>query len=210
MAKLGTDTKPAFSFHAFGGSGQTNQEAEALVLPAQRIRILTLGAWIGGWSSACKVALCLWANDGTILAQSDEFTVANEGTPGDGKASKYTADLLVPYETATPGLTVKVGFTRDRDDAHIVLTGSTSNPHIHARGFYPPGGPAGDLGGATAESSATRRIGMWIENYEPMANAYVLRSGVWVRNTPKGLRSGVWTEADAVKGHRTGSWVDAD
>ena len=60
MPILGNDTKPGLAYHAYSGSSQINQEAEDIALPAQRVRILKLGAWIGGWNDAPRVYLCVW------------------------------------------------------------------------------------------------------------------------------------------------------
>lgn len=212
MPTLGNTSKPGFSYHGFGGSGETNQEAEDLTLPDQRVRILSLGQWAAGWSGTCKARLCLWDDADNLLAYTDELTFANGGVPHDNGTSLYTADLLTPYE-AEAGQLVRVGFTRNRDDAHYVNTGTTVNTHWHARGFYPApdGAPPGDLGGATAKSSSARRIGSYIANYELMASAWVFRSGVWVRaDAVKVYRSGSWVDADAVQVQRSGVWQDAD
>ena len=207
MPILGNDTKPGFAYHAYSGTSQPNQEAEDIELPAQRIRIKRLGAWIGGWNDSPRVRLCIWnSSTGALLAQSAQFTVANEGAAGPGNVTRYEADLETPFDTPTAGMTVRVGFTRDRSDGHQVSTGSTTAGHFHGRAPYPAGIFA-EIDGGFAEN---RRIGLWIQDYELLANAYVLRSGVWERATPKVYRSGVWQDADAVRVFRSGSWQDAN
>ncbi len=205
MPVLGANSKPGFSYHSYSGTSQPNQEAEPMTLPDQRIRILTLGQWLGGWGGTCRVRLCIWDGDfQTLLAQTAEITVANLGS-GDGKANSYTADLITPYE-ADAGQTILVGFTRHRDDGHNVLTGNAAYTHEHGRGAY-PGAPFGDI---DQTSGIAKRIGAWVQDYEPLANAYVYRSGLWQRATPKVYRSGSWVDAEGVKVYRSGAWVDAD
>ena len=206
MPVYGNNAKPGYSYHAYGGSGQINQECEALVLPDQRIRILSLGQWVGGWGGTCRVRLTLWDSASfEILGQTAEISVASIGTPGDNKAALYTAALETPYE-ADAGQTVLVGFTRHRDDAHNVITGNSPNGHRHGRGTY----PSSDFGIIEYDASVTKRIGAWIEDYEPVANVKVYRSGVWTDGVPKVYRSGVWTDATGIKVYRSGVWVDAD
>lgn len=214
MPQIGNNAKPTFSYHAFGGSGEVNQEGEGLQSPDQRIRVLTLGAWIGGWGGNCKVRLALWdpvvgpTATGTLLGQSAEFTVANEGAAGAG-VSLYTADLETPVEL-DPLQDFYVGFSRDRDDAHQVFTGSNAYVHLHGRGTHNAGG-VDDFGAIESFGGQARRIGAWVENYEVMGSAWVYRSGAWVRaDGVKVYRSGAWADADAVKVYRSGAWVDAD
>jgi hypothetical protein len=208
MPTLGYDSKPAFGYHAFGGLSEPNQEAEVITLPAQRIRITKLAGWLGGWSGTCRMRLTMWDDDTeAVLAQTAEFVVANEGAPAEDVNTLYAVDLSAPYETPTPGMVVKVGFTRHRDDAHITNTGSTVTQHYHGRGAY-PGGTFGDVQTYAAQS---RRIGVYIADYQIMGSAWVYRSGAWVRSDAvKVYRSGSWVDADAVKVYRSGAWVDAD
>lgn len=210
MPQIGNNAKPGHSYHAYGGTTYPNQEAEQLALPAdQRIRITRLGVWAAGWNQSCKARLCLWHLDGTLLGQSAEITFANGGAAGEGTVSLYTADLETPYETAAPGETVYVGFARDRDDAHQVNTGALATDHYHGKGTYGVAG-SGPFAGLESYATQSRRIGAWVEDYEPLANAWVLRSGIWQRTTPSVRRGAADTEAESVQVFRTGVWVDAD
>lgn len=208
MPIIGIDTKPSYSYHAYGGTSQPNQEAELVDLPAQRIRITRLGVWLGGWNDAPRVTLTIWdVASGAVLAQTAQFTVANAGAAAEGHIARYEADLVAPYDTPAAGGQLRVGFTRDRADAHQVTTGGVSTyGHDHGRAGYPAGGFA-EIDGGYAEN---RRIGCWIQDYVPLANAWVMRSGVWQRATPAVFRSGSWQDADAVKVFRSGVWQDAD
>ena len=101
---------------------------------------------------------------------------------------------------------LRIGFTRHRDDGHQVSTGLTAGGHQHGRGPYPAGAFA-EIDGGFAEN---RRIGCYIADYLPLANAWVLRSGTWQRATPAVFRGGTWQDADSVKVLRGGTWQDAD
>jgi hypothetical protein len=208
MPIIGNDSKPSYSYHAYGGSSQINQEAEDITLPAGRVRITRLGAWIGGWNDAPRCYLTVWSpTTGAVLAQSGQFTVANQGAAAEGKVAKYVADLATPYE-ADGGAVLRIGFTRHRDDAHQVSTGAvTGAGHEHGRGAYPAGGFA-SIDGGYAEN---RRIGAWIEDYVAIRGGWIYRSGVWVRaDAVYAYRSGSWAEVDTVQAYRGGSWIEAD
>jgi hypothetical protein len=207
MPQIGSDLLPSHGYHAYEGTSYPNQEAEDVTCPAQRVRILRLGAWIGGWNDAPKVRLTVWhPTTGDILGQSAEFTVANRGAADKGKVNRYEADLEVPYVTAGPSAVLRVGFSKVRNDAHQVTTGTIGAGHIHGRASY-PAGPFDEYGGGWSEN---RRIGCWVQHYVALANAYVLRSGVWQRATPKVQRSGALVDASGVKVWRSGAWVDAN
>lgn len=208
MAIIGNDTKPGYSYHAYGGSGQINQEAEDITLPTGRIRITRLGGWIGGWNDSPRVCLTIWdPATGAVVAQSVQFSVSNQGAAADGHVVKYVADLVTPYEAVGPAI-LRVGFTRHRDDAHQVSTGATSAAgHEHGRGGYPGGGFA-SIDGGYAEN---RRIGMWIDDYVPIRGGWVYRGGAWIRADEMLVyRSGAWVQSASVLVYRSGSWVEAD
>ena len=208
MAIIGNDTKPGFAYHAYGGTSQINQEAEDVTLPAGRIRITRLGAWIGGWNDSPRVMLTIWnPSTGAVLGQSVQFAVSNQGAAGGGKVTKYVADLVTPYE-ANGGAVIRVGFTRHRDDAHQVSTGTTTPAgHEHGRGAYPAGGFA-EIDGGYAEN---RRIGAWIDDYQPIRGGWVYRGGAWIRADQLAvIRSGVAVQATSVLVYRGTSWIEAD
>lgn len=205
MTVLGNAAKPTYSYFGFDGTGNPNQVAELLTAPAQRIVINSLGAWIGGWNDTVRCVLCVWALDGTLLASTDEFTVANEGAAGDGNQSNYVRDLTSPL-IVNAGVEFYVGTNRHRDDAAQWGTGTTSNVHYRARAGYPSGG-LGDVEGPT---STARRVGMYVADYQPLSVAWVRRSGAWVQATDLFVfRGGVWVAAESVGVLRSGSWVDA-
>jgi hypothetical protein len=210
MPTIGTIGKPSGGYHAFGGSGQINQEAELLEMPA-RGRLLQLGAWIGGWDDAPRVRLCVWAYPSkTLLGQSAQITVANEGGAGPGGANValYVQDLEAPVEVAK-GASFYVGFVRHPDDAHQVSTGASgSGPHYHGRsGAVWPN----NLGNAAGPTEEVRRIGAYVADWETLPGAWVYRSGVWTEaETVQIYRGGVWVDADGVQLYRAGGWVDAD
>lgn len=206
MPTIGTTSKPGGGWHAFGGSSQINQEAELLTMPA-RGELLELGQWVGGWSDAPRVRLCVWSSAKVLLGQSAQITVANEGAAGAGNVSLYTEPLLVPVELAK-GASFYVGFVRHPDDAHQIATGASgSGPHYHGRsGATWPN----NLGAAGSYSSEERRIGSYVANYELLPGAWIYRSGVWVEaDTVQIYRSGSWSDADGVQLYRSGAWVDS-
>lgn len=207
MPTLGTTSKPGGGWHGFGGSSQTNQEAEKLTAPS-RMRILEVGQWVGGWEDAPRVRLCVWSLAETLLGQSAQITVANEGAVGGGNVSLYTELLLTPVEIAK-GVSFYVGFVRHPDDAHQCSTGASgSGPHYQGRsGATWPN----NLGQAEGPTSVTRRIGSYVANYETLPGAWIYRSGVWVEaDTVQAYRGGSWVDADGVQLYRSGGWVDSE
>lgn len=210
MPTIGSGTKPGGSWHAFGGSSNPTQEAELLEAPG-RIRLLELGAWIGGWAATCRVRLCVWdGTSGALLGQSAQITVANEGAggPPGGNVALYTELLETPVELEA-GDAFYCGFARHPDDAHQVSTGASgSGPHYHGRsgGVWP-----NTFGNVSGISEQVRRIGSYVSDYETIPGAHIYRSGAWVEaETVAVYRSGVWVDADAVQLYRSGSWTDAE
>ena len=204
MAVLGESGKPGYSYQAYDGTTNPNQMVEKLTAP-QKIRIIELGAWIGGWNQVSEVVLAVYHLDGTLLGRTAPFNIANEGAAGDGQASLYTRSLITPVILES-GQQFYVGTNRERSGNGVIwLTGTTVNPHYEARAAYPDG----VLGGVEAASSVARRIGAYVSNYEPVASAKVYRSGAWTQaESVKVYRGGAWTDADGVKVYRSGAWVD--
>jgi hypothetical protein len=208
MPTLGTTTKPGGGWHGLGGSSQVNQEAELLTAPA-RLRLLEVGAWIGGWEDAPRVRLCVWhGTTKALLGQSAQITVANEGALGGGQVSLYTEALIAPAEIAK-GASFYVGFVRHPDDAHQISTGASgSGPHYHGRsGASWPN----NLGNAGSFSEEPRRIGAYIADYETLPGMWVYRSGSWQEaDGVQVYRSGTWQDVDGVQIQRSGTWQDAE
>jgi hypothetical protein len=207
---IGTITKPGGGWHAYGGSSETTQEAEILVMP-KRGRILSVGAWIGGWADTPRVRLCVWAYPAkTLLAQSAQIIVPNEGAggPSGSNVTLQVAPLEVPPEIAK-GASFYVGFARHPDDAHQVSTGASgSGPHYHGRsgGVWP-----NNLGNVEGPTEQVRRIGAYVADYETLPGAWVYRGAAWVEaDTVQLWRGGVWVDADGVAIDRAGAWVDAE
>jgi hypothetical protein len=201
MPTIGFTTKPTHFWFAFGASS-TNQQAESLTT-FERSRILTLGQWMAGWNSTVRTRLCLWAADGTLLGQSAQFTVADRGAPTDGNVVLYTADLETPVDLAN-GTTFFAGFARHPSDPHQVSGDNAgTGPHYdRTRATWP-----GSMAGA---SSADRRIGSYVANYQALHGAKVRRSGVMADAQAVYVRrSGVWVEASSVYVRRSGAWVEA-
>jgi hypothetical protein len=201
---LGDTTKPTYSFQGYDGSSFPNQMAERYTAP-QKIKINALGSWLAGWNQASQVRLCVWAADGTLLGQTAEFTIANEGAPADGNVTLYEEDLVSPV-TIDAGDQFYVGTSRDRDDAVVWGTGSNAYTRYEASGAY----PAGNFGAIEAAVAKTRRIGQYVADYEPVAGAWGFRGGVWVQaEFVKGRRGGAWVDATSVQGRRGAGWEDA-
>lgn len=206
MPTLGNANEPVQFWHGYGGSSQVNQEAERLTAPS-RIRLLTLGQWVGGWSDAPRVRLCVWDLAGALLGQSAQITVSNEGAGGNGQVAHYTEDLETPVELEA-GDVFHVGFNRHPDDAHQVMSGAAATgPHYEGRsGATWPNA----LGNVSGPFTVNRRIGAYVADYELIAGAYVMRGGVWSRaEAVSVMRSGAWVEADTVAVSRAGVWEDA-
>lgn len=206
MTQLGQGTQPGFSYFAYDSASNPNQVVEKLTAPT-RLRILTVGAWLGGWNQNSQVVIGIWAADGTLLGRTAEFTVANEGDAGDLQTSLYTEDLQTPV-IIDNGEDFYVGANRDRaDDGIIWNTGSNAYLHYRARAPYPDG----DLGEVEAATSFSRRIGAYVVDYEPVGVIRVRRSSAWVEaDAVKVYRSGAWEQVNGVKVLRSGVWVDAE
>lgn len=212
MPTIGNSAKPSSSWHAFSSSSNPNQESELLTMP-ETGELLTLGAWVGGWNGSCRIVLAVWAADGTMLGRSDQVTVANQGAggPSGGNVEQVIADLQTPVRLSS-GDTFFVGFARHTSDGHQVSASGTGPEHYEGRS----GGSAGvwqtaDLGAVGGIQNEPRRLGMWVQNYDPVAGAKVRVSGVWVDADDVQVRaSGAWVSADAVQIRSAGSWVDAD
>jgi hypothetical protein len=207
MATLGTVTKPNGGWYG-SGAGVDNQAAEILTMP-QRGRILTLGAWIGGWNDTPRTRLCLWEYPSKLLiGQSAQFFVANRGDVGGNKQDLYTAALEVPVDLGK-GVSFYTGFARHPDDKHQVSTGSSgSGPHYYARSgaIWP-----NNFGNAEGPVEVNRRIGCHVANWETLPGAWIYRSGAWVEaETVQAYRSGAWVDVDGVQIYRAGTWVDAE
>lgn len=204
MAVLGSSSKPNSSYFGAGGTSQTNQVAEKLTAPAQKIRIVSLGAWIGGWSDTFPCELTVWALDNTVLGRSVAFTVANEGTAGTGKVSNYVRDLITPVEL-NPGTQFYVGTNKDRDGSAQWSLGPTGASHYQGRGNY-PGGIFGSVEGPT---STSRRAGMYVANYEPVSAARVYRGSGFVEAQDVLIfRGDEWVPVDGIYVRRGTSWVE--
>jgi len=208
MATLGITGKPTASWHGYGGSSTINQEAEQLTIPKGGT-IYSVGCWIGGWDGACDVWLTIWDAAGARpkLAQSAMVTVANEGSPGDGKVKLYVAALTAPLDLPT-GFDFLVGFVRKQNDAHQVSTGPSAAGHRHGRSGANQQTAAF---GVTDYSSQVQRIGAYVADYQPRPGAWVYRSGVWQQSdTVSVYRAGSWVEADGVSVRRGSAWNEAD
>ena len=205
MTVLGNTAKPGYSYFAYDGTTYPNQVTEKLTAPS-RIRIITLGAWIGGWNDTVRTRLAIFDDANNLLGYSDEFVVANEGAAAEGHVAQYTADLQTPLILES-GVDFYVGSIRHRDDAAQWATGSTSNVHYESRAAYPDG----DQGAVSGPTSVARRVGMYVANYQPASSAWVYRSGVWVAaEAVKVYRSGAWVDTTSLQVRRSGAWVDTD
>jgi hypothetical protein len=213
MPTIGDTSKPSGGWHSFSGSSQNQQEAELLTAP-ERLDVVELAGWIGGWSASCRVKLCIWDDAGELLGQTAQITVANEGAggPAGGNVALYSAALLTPVRIAA-GVAFFVGMDRHADDAHQVSVGGAGSPdHYEGRHGGPAAPWAGDLGAATGgPSNQPRRCGMYVADYVAVAGAKVYRSGAWVdADSVQIMRSGVWVDADSVQVMRSGVWTDAE
>jgi hypothetical protein len=205
MTVLGNSAKPSYSYFAYDSTTYPNQIAERLTSPAQRIVINSLGCWIGGWNAAPSCVMAVWALDGTMLAQTAAFTVANEGAAGEGNTAQYVRDLTAPL-IVNANTEFYVGVSRDRNMAAQWGTGTTSNVHYEARGAHPPGA----LGSVSGPTSVARRTGMYVADYQPLSVAWVRRGGAWVQATDAYVfRGGVWVPIESVGVLRGSTWVDA-
>lgn len=213
MPTIGTTTKPSGGWHAFAGSSQVQQEAELLTAPAH-IDVLELAGWIGGWNGTCRVKLCLWDSLGSLLGESAQITVANEGAggPAGSNVQLYTAALLVPVRLAA-GALFFAGFDRHASDGHqISVGGAGSGSHYEGRHGGSSAPWPGDLGAASGGPDVQdRRAGQYVSNYANVAGAKVYRSGAWAdAESVLVRRSGAWVDVDAVQLRRSSAWIDSE
>lgn len=205
MTVLGNTAMGTWGYFGYASTTYPNQVTEKLTAPS-RIRIITLGGWIGGWNDTVLTRLAVFDNANHLLGYTDEFVVANEGDPANGHVSRYEADLQSPL-IIEDGVDFYVGTIKNRSDAAQWSTGSTSNVHYESRAAYPDG----DQGAVSGPTSVARRVGMYVANYQPASSAWVYRSGVWVAaEAVKVHRSGAWVDATSVQVHRSGAWVDTE
>ena len=207
MATIGNPDRPGGSWHA-ASDPYWDQEADLLEMPA-RGELLSLGAWLGGWNGTCRGRLCVWDAVGTLLGQSAQFTVANEGGggPPGSNVERYESALETPVELAK-GAGFYVGFNRHPADGLQVSLGPSGGTHYHGKsGATWPN----DLGNSGGISSEPRRVGAYVANYEQTTGAHVYRSGAWTEaESVQEYRSGAWVESDAVQLWRSGALVDAE
>jgi hypothetical protein len=204
VTQLGDGSKPTFSYFGYDGTSFPNQIVQKYTADG-RIRLITLGAWVGGWSDTVHARLAVYAADGSLLGYSDEFIVADNG-PADGDVDLYEADLQTPV-VIEDGDDFYVGITKDRDDAAQWATGSNAVSHYEARGSYPDA----DLGAVSGIATVSRRVGAYVVDYQPVGVIYGRRSGAW--DQAEGVfeyHSGAWVQVDAVQGLRSGVWTDAE
>jgi hypothetical protein len=203
MTVLGDNSKPHWGYFGYDGTANPNQIVELLTAPS-KISVVTLGAWVGGWSGTAACRIALYAADKTLLGYTTEFTVANEGAAGIGNVSQYEHDLETPV-VIDSGADFYVGITRTRSDA-VQWSTRSSGDHYEARSGYPDG----DLGGVSGPTATSHSVGAYVADYEAVAGAWVRRGGVWVQ--AEGVyvrRAGAWVPADSISVRRGGSWNPA-
>lgn len=200
---IGSAAKPnSGAWEAF--SSTFNVAAEVLTMP-ERGRLVSVGIWANGSNQTATARVAVWqqASPRTLLGQSATFTLGNE-SPADGHVDLYVVELETPVELDA-GVSFYAGFWRDKSRSHQ-LSGRSSGAHVD------------DLSSTVALPSphtgghgfGDYSVGVHAY-YEPIAGAYVRRSGAWVRATDVLVRrSGAWASVERVQVRRSGAWTDAD
>lgn len=205
MATLLGSTAHSASHAYWFGSGNENQHAARLTLPAGGPWIVSkVGVWAAGKDASPSARLVLWANGGAVLGQSGSFTLANGGGIALGASDKYEKDLQTPVEV-NGGTTVMVGIAWNDTGAGQFDTGDSGNTYSRQRDSWP-----GSMSGFSTISGD--EINAWLY-YDPATpQIYVRRSGVWVRADDVLVRrSGAWDSVGAeAYARRSGSWSKVD
>lgn len=212
MPTIGTTSKPTSNWHAFAGTTFTQQEMEQLTMP-EKGEITNLASWVGGWEGTCRVYLCIWGADLALLGSVGPTTVPDHGAGGSGDVELVTGALASPVRLEA-GDVFYVGFDRHVNDGHQVSLGAAGTAdHYEARRGGTSAPWPGNIGGATGlgMSNASRRIGSYVANYDPIAGGKVYRTGAWADADAVQVRRGAaWVDAAAVQVYRAGAWVDAE
>jgi hypothetical protein len=179
-----------------------NQASELLTMP-ERGRLTRIGVWVAGVGQTSTATVCAWSTAGALLAESAPFTIASR--PGaNGNVDLYVHDLATPIELDA-GAQFLAGFWRDKARSHQ-LTGRSSGAHRDKKNTT-PSMVAPHTGG---HGFGDYSVGVHAY-YEPIAGAWIRRSGAWVRAEDVQVRrSGAWASVDRVQVRRAGAWTDAD
>jgi len=203
---IGNDNKPNGSFYE-GWSDTYNQSAELFTMP-DRGRIVQVGFWAAGINQTTTTYGCVWlGSTGALVAQSASITIAGRSF-GAGNVDKYVVDLVTPYELDA-GVTFYAGLSRAPGRSHQLSGGDIgSGQHWDNRkSTWPNAIVPNDTGG---HGHGNYRVGCHVF-YEPIAGAWIRRSGAWVRATDTQVRrAGAWVDVDDVQVRRSGVWNDAD
>lgn len=212
MAHIGNPDKPGQQWHAYGGTGYTQQEAEQLTMP-EKGELLELGAWVGGWDGTCRVYLCVWASDLELLASVGPFTVSNQGAggPAGSNVELVTGTLATPLRLDA-GDVFYVGFDRHANDGHqISVGGLDGREHYEGRRGGTGAAWPGKLGGTTGVANVNRRSGAYVVDYAPIAGGKVYDGTDWIdAERVATYVGGSWQDVESVKVYNGSSWIDAE
>lgn len=202
MPQLGSDTHFTDSVaHAYGPTPY-NQVAARLTMPDEGI-ITHVGMWLRSYQGATSMRLCLWAPDGSLLAQSASFTPSN-ASAGLGNSQRFERALQTPV-TRGAGANVYVGVARNPngglqfDRRH---GGDPQQYRTRQRDNWP-----GSMAGYDVVNGS--RPCVWLQWEPGTPEVYVRRGGTWDRVDGVYVRrSGSWAKADSVSVRRSGSWTE--
>lgn len=116
MADIGY-TGPFNDYRATAQANNINQLAQRIVVPTQGTVLVGGSIYAAGYQFACRIRVCLWRSDGTLLAQSGDIVMAMQPFVSTGFAW-HTGTFATAYTTTAANQVLYVGWWRDPAHAH--------------------------------------------------------------------------------------------
>lgn len=212
--KAGDDSAPDT---LISPSDPVYQLASLVEVPAAA-RIYKVGTYIRSVTGFGNLdyRICVWKWGGSLGAVHPLLGRTAVRTVGPAAAAlenlqRQVAELETPIEISLPFTDVMVGVAWETDPARLPSLGG------HAAGVrYKKELPAGSgwpssMTGAEATSPAHALSG-WIEEYQPLAGIFVMRSGEWTQigsgDTVTVKRGAFFETATHVRVRRAGVWTE--
>jgi hypothetical protein len=213
MAAIGSEAAPELAQWRSGNVKQ--QLAVRLTMPEHGL-IHHIGAYLRGVAGYGSIAyrLCLWKWDGAtsdtnrLLGQT-ALKSSSSGSFALGSLVKYTWPLEVPVDLPA-GAIFMVGIATDTAAGSAAQWGLATPGSLYAKDSGPPAGEPWPDNMKSCYLDGSGALSAWVDDYDPIGDAWVRRSGVWVQaDAVQVRRAGVWTDAAGVQVRRAGAWTDA-
>lgn len=212
--KAGNDSAPDT---LISPSSPVYQLASLVEVPAAA-RILRVGAYFRSVSGFgfLDYRICVWQWGGSLGAAHPLLgrTAVRTTSPAASELEnlqRQTGDLEDPVELPDPFTSVLVGIAWETDPDRLANVGGHASGTRYKRELPDGAGWPQSMSGA-AVSTPAHALAAWIEDYEPIAGIFVVRSGEWVQllagDSLMVRRSGVWGGHAPVKVRRSGAWVN--